>query len=455
MKKTLILSSFILILAVFGVKAEDKYIIKLNDSVNTLSADNITIKYITVTEDELPEYLEAGVVEFYEPEYTVELFDTYESTGTSAPSWNNEMIKISKAWDLGCFGNDVKVAVIDSGVNAHDDLKDNLLPGYNFASNNTDVSDNIGHGTYVSGIIAAKANGSYIDGVANHAKIVPLKCFDTTKPSPSAALVGKAIRSAVDDFGCKVINMSFGGGSTWANQTLADAVNYAISKNCIVVAAVGNSKIESIRKTLMFPAAYDNVVGVGAVDANSVVSYFSHYNASVDVVAPGEGIESIGTYSEDSGTSFSAPQVSALAAIAACIDKDITPQKFSVALTSTCTDLGTTGRDNYYGYGLVNAEALVDKLLENTEVFISPFSENNGEISSTVYNNTENLLQASAITGEYESTLLKNSSSNNIIIGAKQTQKLTFTPSTDKFKLMIWNNASKISPLALYREYLK
>ena len=94
-------------------------------------------------------------------------------------------------------------------------------------------------------------------------------------------------------------------------------------------------------------------------------------------------------------------------------------------------------------------------ILKNTEVFISPFSENNGEISSTVYNNTENLLQASAITGEYESTLLKNSSSNNIIIGAKQTQKLTFTPSTDKFKLMIWNNASKISPLALYREYLK
>lgn len=446
MKKALILSSFILMLVVFGVKAEDKYIIKLNDTVNTLSEDNITIKYITVTEEELPEYLEAGVVEFYEPECTVELFDTYESTNTSTLSWNNEMIKISKAWELGCYGNDVKVAVIDSGVNAHEDLEGNLLPGYNFASNNTDVSDNIGHGTYVSGIIAAKANGSYIDGVANRAKIVPLKCFLSN--TTSQAIIGNAIRSAVDNFGCKVINLSLGGS---AEQTLKDAVEYAISKNCLVVAAVGNYG----STTLQYPAAYDNVVGVGAVNANSVVSYFSHYNTSVDVVAPGEGIESIGTFPNNSGTSFSTPHVSALAAIAVNIKENITPQEFFEVLTSTCSDLGTAGRDNYYGYGLVNAEALVDKLLENTEVYISPFSENNGEISATVYNNSENLLLASAVTGEYENTYLRNSSLNNISIGANQTQKLTYTPSTDKFKLMIWNNASKISPLALYREYIK
>ena len=121
--------------------------------------------YITVSEDELQKLLEDDKVAFYEPNCEVRLFEDFSSS-QATEQWNLDSINLSKAWQIGCYGNDVKVGVIDSGVYKHPDLDANLLDGHNYLTAGDDTVDNIGHGTFVSGIIAAEANGKYVDGIA-------------------------------------------------------------------------------------------------------------------------------------------------------------------------------------------------------------------------------------------------------------------------------------------------
>ena len=124
-----------------------------------------------------------------------------------ASAWQWTMIGFQSFWDAETYGNDVRVAVIDSGCSAHTDLTDNILPGKNYFDGSTDVTDDIGHGTHISGIIAAQLNDIGINGAAPKAKIVPLKCFRNGE-SPTNAMLIEAIDDAVNVYGCRVINMS-------------------------------------------------------------------------------------------------------------------------------------------------------------------------------------------------------------------------------------------------------
>ena len=280
----------------------DDYIVYLKTPQNRIrAAQSETNKnYITASADELQKLLKDGNVTFYEPNCEVKLFEDFlgdQATG----QWNLDSIKLSKAWQIGCYGNDVKVGVIDSGVYKHPDLTANLFEGHNYLTGSDDTADNIGHGTFVSGIIAAEANGKYIDGIAYHAKIVPLKCFDngyTTK----ASMIADAIYDAVDLYGCDVINMSFGMQQSLTSTTLQLSIRYAQQNGCILVASVGDNG----NSMVYYPAKYDGVIGVGAVDKNNQLSRFSQKNNTVDVVAPGQGISSVSIpdFNKNSGTSF-------------------------------------------------------------------------------------------------------------------------------------------------------
>ena len=110
-------------------------------------------------------------------------------------------------------------------------------------------------------------------------RLVPLKCFDDK--TTNVSVICKAIYGAVDDFGCDVINMSF--GLMEDSIALKEAIDYAAGKGVIIVAAVGNDGTEE----LCYPAAYDNVIGVGSVDKNEGVSSVSQHNKSVFITAPG------------------------------------------------------------------------------------------------------------------------------------------------------------------------
>ena len=395
MHRKLTILVFLLALLVFSASAaeEQTYIVKFNESLGTMSADGAAVpehrNYCSATQEELEDYLRMGVVDYYEQDHAITLFDEIV-TAASDKVWNLDHIKIQKAWDIGCFGNDVTVAVIDSGVYEHPLLKGKLLPGYNYIDNSSDTTDRIGHGTFVSGIIAADTYG-----VAPQVKIVPLKCFDSGLTTQTRMLAD-AIYDAIDVYDADVINLSVGVPESLITKTFQLSVEYAVKNGCIVVAAAGNDGTT----TAIYPASYTNVIGVGSVNANNVRSSFSQHNASVDVVAPGEGLTgvSLDGYSGNAGTSFAAPHVSAAAAIVKCIKPNANTATFDSILTETCTDLGTAGKDEYYGYGAVDVEAMIDEVLKNTPVYISPITDN----VARIFNNSGAKLTAAGFVAAYE-----------------------------------------------------
>ena len=187
------------------------------------------------------------------------------------------------------------------------------VTGWNFVGNNNDVSDNLGHGTHAAGILGAVGgNGLGVAGVNWHARIMPLKIFDTASGGLSSDAV-RAIDYAVAN-GARVINESWGGGVY--DPALAAATARARAAGVIVVAAAGNGGTDNDR-TPFYPAGYaaqsDNVVAVAATTPDDTLAAFSNYGrTAVTLAAPGQWINSTlstGGYGEKSGTSMAAPFV--------------------------------------------------------------------------------------------------------------------------------------------------
>ena len=154
---------------------------------------------------------------------------------------------------------------------------------------------------------------------------------------------------------------------------LRTAVQYAASKGVIMVAAVGNYGTSG----LYYPAAYEEVIGVGAIDANKQKTDFSQYNTSVFVVAPGDFIKSTsndGGYIYMRGTSQAAPEVTGVIATMLSADSSLTAEDIKRLIICTSEDLGETGYDPFYGYGLIDEEKLFLEIIENKPYYVSPIN---------------------------------------------------------------------------------
>lgn len=284
------------------------------------------------------------------------LHNTGQSIGGSSGKVDAD-INAPKAWEIEKgLTNPVKVAVIDTGIKtAHPDFTNKIdTDSYNFLSPGDPPEDDNDHGTHVSGIIAAATNNNEgVAGVAPGAMIVALKAGDA-----KGNLYGNAVIDAIyyaADKGAKVINMSFSGPNH--STFLEEAVNYAYNKGVVLVAASGNSSGNSWDNSIQYPAAYANVISVGATDNKDTIALFSIHNSAVDLSAPGVDIYStvLSNYSFKSGTSMAAPMVSGVAALLRSRYSTLTPGQVKKVLEKTATDLGTSGWDEYYGYGRVNA----------------------------------------------------------------------------------------------------
>ena len=437
MKWKCLLGTLCLILLGINAKAYDNantYIVDLKSSSSFYSLDQSDRDFYVVKEEELNELLQLDMVEHYEPNYEVKLL---------GDCWNLDAIETKYAWNMGCYGTGVRIAVIDSGCSLIGDIEQNVDIGYNYIKQTTDTTDNVGHGTFVSGIIASQSKG-----ISYKSKIVPLKCFDVGVTTTVSDIID-IVYDAVDIYDCDVINMSI--GFTGYSTKLARAITYATNNGVIVVAAVGNDG----ETTKYYPAAYENVIGVASVDKNKKHSEFSQFNNSVFVCAPGEALNSLSIegYSSNSGTSFASPHVSAMAAIAKCIDNSTEVNKFKELLINSSTDLGNVGYDIYYGYGLVNLKEFINQTIGEASVFMFPINAEGNQLYSVIYNNSVTDITVSCICAEYENNRMYDCRIVSVLIPVKQTYIFQNPYSSKTFKYMIWENLKTIKPLVNYRSF--
>jgi subtilisin family serine protease len=299
-------------------------------------------------------------VEFVEPNYIVKAHfipnDPYYGL-----QWGTQDIMAESAWSkVDLFKKaSITIAILDTGVDSnHEDLRDSIVPGYDFADDKQSTNDTAGHGTHVAGIAAGlNNNGIGITGVARGCKIMPIKVLDD-EGSGSDANIIEGIKYATDH-GAQVINMSLGGPGE--SDALQEAIDYATNHGVSVVVAAGNEN-----GTVDTPGNCKGVITVGAVERNNQRASYSNFGPELDVVAPGSDILStyIGGkgpsgYTYFSGTSMATPFVSGVVALIKAVNPGLSPDVVTDILHRSATDLGDPGFDKYYGFGLVNADNAV------------------------------------------------------------------------------------------------
>ncbi|MEE9299299.1 MAG: S8 family serine peptidase [Acidimicrobiia bacterium] len=254
----------------------------------------------------------------------------------------------------GNKGTGVKVAVIDSGIYyTHPDLDGNFAGGKDFVNDDNDPLDDNGHGTHVAGTIAAEDNNLGVVGVAPEADLYALKVLSSSGNGSWSDIIA-ALQWAVDN-GIQVTNNSYG-SSLNPGGTVKAAFDNSAAAGVIHVAAAGNSgNPRGKGNNVGYPARFASVIAVAATDSGDNRASFSSTGDTVELAAPGVVINSTllgGGYGTANGTSMASPHVAGTAAlvIAAGI-ADVRTQ-----LQTTADDLGATGRDAQYGYGLVDAD---------------------------------------------------------------------------------------------------
>ena len=246
-----------------------------------------------------------------------------------------------------------KVCIIDTGYNlGHPDLP-GTNDGVTGQANNSAVgnwyNDGNGHGTHVAGTIAAYDNNEGVVGVYPGVNMHIVKIFNDNGQWTYASDLIDAI-SQCQDAGSNVVNMSLGGGS--ASTTERNAMQSFTDAGMLLVAAAGNDG----NSAKSYPASYDAVMSVAAVDSNENRASYSQYNDQVEIAAPGSAVQSTyptNTYAALSGTSMATPHVAGGAALVWSYFPQCTNNEIRSALNATAEDKGSAGRDNFYGHGLM------------------------------------------------------------------------------------------------------
>ena len=295
-------------------------------------------------------------VRYAEPDQVLAVYSVIEDdeenaqNALSAYTGNSWGVKKTGAGEFAGFvksltNASITVAVVDSGVyTGHSFLSGRIASGaYNFGDGTTNVRDQVGHGTHIAGTIVDCTPGLNV-------RIMPLKVIDSQGLMYTSYAMN-AVNYAVAN-GVKVINYSMGLDGYGHSFGMHDAVSNAVSNGVVFVMAAGNMGVHTSQDSC--PAHMSEPIVVSAVDSSLRCSDFSNYGSSIDVAAPGEDIVSCsiyGGYVSMNGTSMAAPHISALAAMTRLVFTGYTPGQVESFLGSHSRDLGSSGKDQYYGYG--------------------------------------------------------------------------------------------------------
>jgi subtilisin family serine protease len=287
----------------------------------------------------------------------------YASDAELDNAWGVKRIGSGTVHAGGITGAGVSVAICDSGIDyTHSDLNDNYVGGYDFVNNDDDPMDDEGHGTHVAGSVAAEDNGSGVVGVAPGASLYGLKVLDSSGSGNYSWVISALQWCASNDIDVANFSLSSNGdpGSAVENAFIA-----AYNAGVISFAASGNDGRRNGRgDTCDFPARYPIVIAVASTTSSDSRSSFSSTGPDVELAAPGSSIVSTylgGGYASASGTSMASPHAAGLAALV--IQAGLTsPDDIRAQMQSTAIDLGDTGRDDKYGFGLIDAVAATSNI---------------------------------------------------------------------------------------------
>lgn len=350
-----------------------------------------------------------GDVEWVEPNYILKVSkiptDPYYSIHPQpSTQWGPVYCNLEAAWDLATGSDSIKVAVLDTGIIPdHPDLEDNLdlAEGADFVggADNQPVEDyqltdddptdesplhsiyvDGSHGTHVSGIIGAVSNNNEgIAGINWNISLLPIRVLGADGNGTSWD-IAEGIYYAIDR-GANIINLSLGRTSinSGESQLERDALQAADSAGLLIFAAAGNNG-----SAVDFPARYPEAIAVGAINYDRELASYSNTGPEIELVAPGGGSsgsiystwgyyengQTVSSYTFMEGTSMATPHVSGIAAL--MLAYGIPTSQVRARLQNTAVDLGSEGKDDSYGFGLVDAyAALLDEKLSNPEVFLA------------------------------------------------------------------------------------
>ncbi|WP_017318960.1 S8 family peptidase [Mastigocladopsis repens] len=389
-------------------------------------------------------------------------------------NWGADLVNAPEAWAQGYTGQDVVVAVLDTGVDyTHDDLNDNIwtnsseiadngkdddgngyiddVYGWSFADNNNNTLDNsdYGHGTHVAGTIAGENNGFGVTGIAYDSKIMPVKVMDD-QGSGSYSWVSQGIYYAVNN-GADVINLSL--GSDYPNSTLEEAIEYASSKGVVVVMAAGNDGDSQPG----YPAGYADTTGiaVGAVDQNNNMADFSNQagtNELTYVTAPGVDVYSTvpgNNYASYSGTSMATPHVAGVVALMLSGNQSLTDTQVRQMISETAVDSTKTASSSSNDF--VTQSNLVTSSFHVTQYQDSSLWAGKTSTSQDQLNDVNNVQTSSFSTS---STLNHNDMSLSSSLGSRFLSYQTITDSDVKYSTFDNSGTNSEEMLGEYWEWL-
>ncbi|MDW7774762.1 MAG: S8 family peptidase [Methanosarcinales archaeon] len=264
--------------------------------------------------------------------------------------WGVYKVNAPAIWN-NTTGSGVKIAIIDTGIsNKHPDLT--VSGGINLVGTSTSKkwNDDNGHGTHVAGIIGARNNSIGVLGVAPGAELYAVKVLDQFGGGSISDVV-EGIEWAVQN-DMDIISMSL--GTTEYSQALNDSSTSAYHAGILLVASAGNNGDGNPNTNdVMYPARFESVIAISAIDQNNMAVSWSADGSEVELAAPGVGIYSTwldGGYRSMSGTSIAAPFVSGVAALMLQNNGGASPDEVRAAMADGAVDLGVPGRDNVYGF---------------------------------------------------------------------------------------------------------